>query len=72
MIQLVHDTRAEPGCISHVLHRGDDDPNALVQQRQFRALWQDHVNGAAIDAFCARGGEDKIAQAEVHALNVAA
>jgi len=74
MTQMVQDTRAEEGCIKYVLTRSVDDANVFVfiEEWQSHALWQAHMNGAAIAAHRARTGEGMVASAEVHALTVVA
>jgi len=70
MNQLVEDTRKEAGCLQYDLHRGTENPDlfVFVEEWETKPLWEDHMEGAAIQAFRARIGEEMIAEGEVMQL----
>ena len=70
MARLVDDTRKEAGCLQYDLHRGTENPDlfVFVEEWETKPLWEAHMSGAAIEAFRARIGADKIAESDVMQL----
>lgn len=71
MKRLVEDTRKEPGCLRYDLHRGTEHPDVFVfvEEWQSKRLWEDHMNGEAINAFNGRIGSGQIANGEILQLS---
>ena len=53
MKDLVAATRAEPGCLQYDLHRTTDGPCIFLfyETWETKPLWDDHMSGAALQAF---------------------
>ena len=53
MLDLVAKTKAEQGCLLYELHQDNDQPNRFIfiESWENRKLWQQHMNGAALEAF---------------------
>ncbi len=70
MTRLVEETRREAGCIAYDLFQGTDDPKVLVfvEAWESRALWQEHMRGAALARFNRAIGSGTFVAGEVHPL----
>lgn len=64
---LVAAVREEPGCLQYDLHRSTENSDLFmfVEAWESHALWQAHMQGAAVKAFNAEIGEGAIVSAEV-------
>ena len=53
MLDLVAKTVREQGCLRYELHQDNDQPNKFifVECWENRELWQQHMNGAALESF---------------------
>jgi len=60
--QLVAETIKEPGCLRYELHQSREDSRVLVFVETWasEALWQAHMEGAAIKRFHASGASKLI------------